>query len=81
MNETKYEEQETVINIDYANSMLSIYTSRKMTFNRLKEKLGKPTNIYYVKKKISGGIWEIPFSEKRKIVSALSRPLLIGNVK
>ena len=81
MNETKYEEQETVINIDYASSILSIYTSRKMTFNRLKEKLGRPTNTYYVKKKISGGIWKIPFSEKRKIVSALSRPLLIGSVK
>lgn len=81
MNETKYEEQETVINIDYASSILSIYTSRKMTFNRLKEKLGRPTNTYYVKKKISGGIWEIPFYEKRKIVSALSRPLLIGSVK
>ena len=81
MNETKFEEQETVVNIDYARSILSIYTSRKMTFNRLKEKLGRPTNTYYVKKKISGGIWEIPFSEKRKIVSALSRPLLIGSVK
>lgn len=81
MNETKFEEQETVVNIDYARSILSIYTSRRITFNRLKEKLGKPTKTYYVKKKINGGIWEIPFAEKRKIVSALSRPLLVGCVK
>ena len=81
MNNTNYEEQETTILIDYAGSMVSVYTSRKMTFNKLKSKLGNPTKVYYVKKKISGGTWEIPFSEKKKITTALSRPLLIGCVK
>ena len=78
---TIYEEQETQINIDYSNSILDIYTSRKMTYNRLENKLGKPNKIYYIDNKISGGRWNILFSEKKKISSILSRPLLIGNIK
>lgn len=78
---SNYEEQETIVNIDYYNSKLHIYTSRKITFERLKEKLGKPNKEYLVKNKITGGKWEIPFSDKRKITSVLSRPLLIGNIK
>lgn len=81
MGETKYEEQETQISIDYAGGMISIYTSRRMTFNKIKAKLGEPSHIYYLKKKISGATWKIPFSEKRKITTVLSRPLLIGSVK
>ena len=81
MGETNYEEQETQINIDYAGSMISIYTSRRMTFNKLQSKLGEPSHIYYLKKKISGASWNIPFCEKRKITTVLSRPLLIGSVK
>ena len=78
---TIYEEQETQINIDYYNSQLDIYTSRKLTFNRLQDKLGKPSKIYYIDNKICGGRWIIHFSEKRKLSSILSRPLLIGNIK
>ena len=81
MNDTNYEEQETQINIDYADSIISIYTSRRMTYNKLKSKLGEPSHIYYLKKKISGATWKISFSEKRKITTVLSRPLLIGSVK
>lgn len=80
-NNTQYEEQETIVNIDYYNSKMYIYTSRKITFERLKDKLGKPSKEYLVNKKISGGRWEIGFNEKRKITSVLSRPLLIGSVK
>lgn len=78
---TSYDEQETQINIDYSNCMLDIYTSRKITFNRLENKLGKPNQIYYIDNKITGGRWNILFSDKRKISSILSRPLLIGNIK
>lgn len=78
---TIYEEQETQINIDYSNSVLDIYTSRKITYNRLENKLGKPNKIYYIENKISGGRWIIPFSDKKNLTSILSRPLLIGNIK
>lgn len=81
MKEINYEEQETQINIDYSGGVISIYTSRKMTYNKIKSKLGEPSNIYYLKKGISGASWKIPFSEKRKITTILSRPLLIGSVK
>lgn len=78
---TNYEEQETQINIDYCNSELDIYTSRKMTFNRLEKKIGKPNQIYYTEKKVSGGRWKIPFSDKKRLTTILSRPLLIGSIK
>ena len=81
MTETNYEEQETQINIDYAGGVISIYTSRRMTYNKIKSKLGEPSHIYYLKKGISGASWKIPFSEKRKITTVLSRTLLIGSVK
>lgn len=81
MYDTNYDEQETIVNIDYAGSTVSIYTCRRVTFNKLKTKLGKPTRTYYIKKKVCGGTWEIPFNDRKKITSALSRPLLIGSVK
>lgn len=77
---TIYEEQETQVNIDYSNSMVDIYTSKKLTYNRLENKLGKPNKIYYINNKICGGRWKVDFSEKRKLTSILSRPLLIGNI-
>lgn len=78
---TNYEEQETNINIDYSNSKVYLYTSRKTTFERIQNKLGKPLNTYYVKNKIVGGKWEISFTDKKKLSSIFSRPLLIGNIK
>lgn len=79
--DTNYEEQETQINIDYSNSLLDIYTSRKNVFERLESKLGDPSDIYYIGNKVSGGRWKVLFSDKRKLTSILSRPLLIGNIK
>lgn len=78
---TIYEEQETIISIDYYGSFLDIYTSRKTTYLRLENKLGKPNKIYYIDNKICGGRWKISFSDKKKLTSILSRPLLIGNIK
>lgn len=78
---TSSEEQETAINIDYYKSNVNIYTSKKSIYNRIIKKIGKPTNIYYIDKKISGANWIIPFSEKKNITAILSRPTLIGNIK
>lgn len=79
--DTNYEEQETILNIDYVNSELSLYTSRKAVYNRIQSKLGEPTKAYYTNKQVSAGKWIIPFDNKKCITSILSRPTLIGNMK
>ena len=76
-----YEEQETNINIDYSNSEVSIYTSRKSVYLRLLSNLGKPHKLLYTNKKISGAIWKVNFANKKMINYTLSRPILIGNIK
>ena len=76
-----FEEQETIINILYAESVVSFYTSRKITYKRLYKKLGKPNVVYYTGDSITGARWDVPFCEKKKISSVFSRALLIGNVK
>lgn len=78
---TNYKEQETQINIPYCESILEVYTSRKTTFEKLKSKLGEPSKIYITNNQISGGLWEIPFEDKKRLNYALSRPLLIGSIK
>lgn len=78
---TDIEEQETNINIDYFESSVKVYTSRKAIYERLYKKIGEPKEIYYTKKKITGAKWIIPFSNKKTISSLLSRPTLIGNMK
>lgn len=78
---TNLEEQETIINIDYFDKTVHIYTCRKSVYERLKNKLGEPNKIYYLQGKICGGSWKIPFVDKSKINNALSRPILIGQMK
>lgn len=78
---TEYEEQESIINIDYCKKQLCLYTSRKAVYDRIIKKLGNPTTKYYTDKKISGATWYIPFENKKDITSILSRPTLIGNMK
>ena len=74
-------EQETIINIDYFNSMVTIYTSQKSVYKRLCQKLNMPSHTYYTNNQISGAKWEIPFSDKTHITMILSRPTLIGQKK
>ena len=78
---TLSEEQETTIVIDYFARVLSIYSSRKSIIERLSNKLGEPSEKYFIKKKLTGTRWNINFNDKKKIGIALSRPLLIGQMK
>lgn len=78
---TNLDEQETIINIDYFNRKINIYSSRKQVIQRLIVKLGEPNKINYINKSISGANWTINFEDKKIINIALSRPLLIGNMK
>lgn len=75
------EEQETIINIDYAGSKVVLYTSKKSIYDRIFKKIGTPTKEHYINKKLSSANWEIPFSNKKNITAILSRPTLIGNIK
>lgn len=78
---TEYEEQETVINIDYSEKEISLYTSKKIVYERIYKRLGNPTKKYYTRNKISGAVWIIPFENKKSIRAILSRPILIGSMK
>lgn len=80
-NNTDLTEQETIINIDYFESTVKAYTSRKSIYDRLCRKIGEPQETYYTKNKIMGAKWNIPFSDKKRISAILSRPTLIGNIK
>lgn len=75
------EEQETQINIDYFERTLNIYSSRKAVIQRLYTKLGEPTKTDYINNSITGAIWNIPFADKKKTTIALSRPILIAQMK
>ena len=75
------EEQETIINLDYYNKELHIYSSRKAVIQRLYARLGEPTKTNNIKTALTGASWNIPFSEKKRINVALSRPLLIAQMK
>ena len=75
------EEQETTINIDYYNKILNIYSSRKSVIQRLQNKLGEPAKTYYINKEVTGANWDIPFAEKKKMNFALSKTIIIGQIK
>lgn len=76
-----FDEQETIVNVDYLKSKIHFYSCRKQVMNKLREKLGEPTRMFTYKGSCAGASWEVDFNEKKKITSALSRPLLIGQVK
>ena len=78
---TDLKEQETIVNINYYERVLIVYTCRKSVAERLKKKFGEPTKVYCTNKQISGVRYEIPFNKRREMSSILSRPLLIGNMK
>jgi len=78
---TDFKEQETIINIDYFERTIHIYTCRKSIALRLYKILGEPTNSYITQNQISGVKWIIPFHNRKSIRNILSRPVLIGNFK
>lgn len=74
------EEQETTINIDYYQKIITLYTSRKATANKLKKEIGDPTKTEYTNKKISGVIYKRNVDDK-ECKKLLSKMLLIGSIK
>ena len=74
------DEQETLINIDYCEKKLTVYTSRKATGKRLLKKVGSPTKIDYHDGLISGVTYIRNLFDK-DVAKFFSKSLLIGTFR
>ena len=71
------DEQETIINIDYCEKTINVYTSRKQVGERLKKKIGDPTDKYISNNKIYAVNYKRNLFDK-DVAKFLSKMLLIG---
>ena len=71
------DEQETLINIDYCEKTINVYTSRKQVGERLKKKIGEPTDKYVSNGKIYAVNYKRNLFDK-DVAKFLSKMLLIG---
>ena len=71
------DEQETLINIDYCEKTINVYTSRKQVGERLKKKIGEPTDKYISNNKIYAVNYKRNLYDK-DVAKFLSKMLLIG---
>ena len=60
------QEQETQINIDYAERQVQLYTSKKSIYERMTKQIGQAAKIYYIQGKVSGAKWIVKFEKKEK---------------
>ena len=74
------DEQETLINIDYCEKTINIYTSRKQVGERLKKKIGEPTDKYVSNGKIYAVNYKRNLFDK-DVAKFLSKTLLIGGFR
>lgn len=74
------EEQETIINIDYSEKTIMVYTSRKQTGERLIKKVGKPDKIDYCYGAVSGITYKRNLYDK-DVAKFFSKGLLIGSFR
>lgn len=71
------DEQETIINIDYYEKTINVYTSRKQVGERLKKKIGEPTDKYISNNKVYAVNYRRNLYDK-DVAKFLSKMLLIG---
>lgn len=71
------DEQETIINLDYQDKCLHLYTCNQATSKRLQKKIGKPNEIDHQNNLVCGTTWEIKFQDRESIRKALSLGSLI----
>lgn len=74
------DEQECVINVDYCNKKIVVYTNRKSVGVRLQKKLGKPTKIYTYQNEISAVEYTKNLFDK-DVAKFFSKMLIIGSFK
>ena len=71
------DEQETVINIDYCEKEITVYTSRKSVANRLERKIGEPTKRYLHDDRIYAVEYKRNLFDK-DVAKFFSKMLMIG---
>lgn len=71
------DEQECIINVDYYEKKLTLYTSRKSVAERLKRKIGEPTKVDKRNGLISGVTYERSIFDK-DVSKFFSKLLIIG---
>lgn len=75
------EEQESIINIDYCERIIAVYTSRKSVGERLIRKIGEPTKIY---KNQNQQIYAVEYKRNladKDVSKFFSKLLMIGTFK
>ena len=71
------DEKESIINYDYFNKNVNIYTSRVSSIKRLIKILGEGRAIHDNKKKVCSMEWNLPFKDREIIRKALSLSVLL----
>ena len=74
------DKQQTLINIDYCEKTINVYTSRKQVGERLKKKIGEPTDKYIS----NGKIYVVNYKRNlfdKDVAKFLSKMLLIGSFR
>lgn len=74
------DEQETIINVDYYEKTISVYTTRKQTAERLYKKIGEPTKIDLHDGYISGVTYVRNLFDK-DVAKFFSKGLIIGTFR
>lgn len=74
------EEQETIMNIDYYEKTITIYTSRRSVSERLTKKIGEPYKVNTNGKKITSVEYKGKLSDK-EINKYFSKMLLVGTFR
>lgn len=77
MTKTKWEsisieEKESIINFDYFEGVVNVYTTNQSTGNRIKKKIGEPDRTQTNQGQIYSMEWKIPFNDREKIRKGLS---------
>lgn len=71
------EEQETIINIDYCEKIIKVYTTRKSVADRLLKKIGEPTKTYNNDDRIYAVVYERNLFDK-DVAKFFSKMLMVG---
>ena len=74
------DEQETLINVDYCEKTITVYTTRKQTAERLQKKIGEPTTQDVHNGFISGVTYKRSLFDK-DVTKFFSKGLIIGTFK
>lgn len=66
------DEKETIINFDYLERVVNIYTTRVATMKRLLNDIGNPKSIEKIDNKIASMEWDIPFDNRNGIKKVMA---------